>query len=68
MQRWIEEEREVKTVNLQSVKLCRSQEKQLGEDGQIIPIQAPGKTQHKLGNKLCVAPSRQCGRSGYMCV
>lgn len=30
--------------DLQSVKLCRSQEKQLGKDGQIIPIQAPEKT------------------------
>lgn len=38
--------------DLQSVELRRSQEKQLREDGQIIPIQAPGKTQHKLGNKL----------------
>lgn len=32
--------------DLQSVEFYRSQEEQLGEDGQIIPIQTPGKTQH----------------------
>lgn len=50
-----------KKEDSQSVELCRSQEKQFGEDSQIIPIQAPGKTQHILGNKHYPAPSRQCG-------
>lgn len=52
--------KEKQKQDLQSVQFARSQEKQLGEDGQMIPIQAPGKTENKLGNK--VVSSRQCGR------
>lgn len=32
-------------LDLQPWEFCRSQEKQLREDSQIIPIQAPGKTE-----------------------
>lgn len=43
-------------THLQSVKLCCSQEKQLRKHSQIIAIQAPEKTKHKLEKKQVYRP------------
>lgn len=55
--------------DLQSVKLRCSQEKQLGKDSQIIPIQAPAEIQQELGNKLDLARSKDCGwKRVHLCI